>query len=130
MDKNKLFDFLTKLPAPVSTLPIFIKNYNDMNSLEYQPGQDNYFHAKANMQSAQRGGLFNAIPLDFLKEDYDILKKNIYPGNGYSPIHNIKDSLKDLYYDGYGLYNGIIHPLSKPQDALRKIRPKNLDDRF
>lgn len=135
-NESKLWEYLINsgqyLPAPYNSAFIFYKNKKDMDKADVKKS-DKYFHSKANMQSIQRGGLYNLLPATTFsigKEVWDTINKNALNPNGQTMSENLKDSLEDLGADFYGMGQGFLHPKGNPQVYLEKYRVNGLDDSY
>ena len=107
---------------------IFYKNYMDMKEANTK-NADKYFHAKANCESAQNGGVGVPLGISIGREITDGLINN--PFVKKLPLKtNITDCLNDLYVDLYGYGSGLIYPYGDCKELVDKYRPNGLDEYY
>ena len=110
------------------TLGIFLTNYYQMQNAN-TIGADKYFHAKANLESAQRGivGSMFAKIIGDLREGTDYYR-NL--NKGYSIQESLKDIQEDLNANQKGRDLGRLYPNGIPYDLLLELIPKGFPDRY
>lgn len=107
----------------------FARNYNDMLEADWKYS-DKYFHAKANCQATQRGGVGEIIAqaISFLREIEEGVRKVIFNGNNLT--EQIKDAKQDMDANEYGRQQGKTYPNESCEILIDIFRPNGLPDKY
>ena len=111
------------------TLGIFVTNYDEMKDAN-TIGADKYFHARANLESAQRGIVGETIAklIGDLREWTDFYRNTHQ--KGYSPEESLKDIQEDLEANQEGRDLGRKYPQGNPYELLKHRIPQGFPDRY
>lgn len=117
----------------VKTIQIFWTNYNELKALSEELGyyldqSAEYYHTKANCQSAQLGKKAEKVAemLGYLREYLDFLKDFIFKGE--TLLKSLENNIHDLEVNEAGRKLGKEHPNEPPEVIIPK--PKGLPPDF
>ena len=107
----------------------FARNYTDMVDANTN-GADKYFHAKANLEAAQRGlgGEIASRAISGTREVTEGVHNVLFKGK--NPIDQINDAIEDDKANRKGRKLGRENKNIQSKYLLKDMRPKGLDEKY